>query len=66
MRIPTGLNDTIKVCRIEIVDWNDTLRKSVELTADNFNTITIPYNGQYMDQFTFLLIIIYHQSKLIQ
>jgi len=54
MRIPTGLNDTIKVCRIEIVDWNDTLRKSVELTADNFNTITIPYNGQYMDQFYFL------------
>lgn len=51
MRIPTGLNDTTKVCRIEIIDWNDILRKSVELTAENFKTISIQYNGQYMDKF---------------
>lgn len=54
MRIPTGLNDTTKVCRIEIVDWNDTLRKSIELIALNFRAQNSVYSGNYMDKFYFV------------
>lgn len=51
MRIPIGLNDTTKVCRIEVVDWNDTVRKSIELTARNFRANDSIYAGNYMDKF---------------
>jgi hypothetical protein len=53
IRIPIGLSDTIKVCRIEIIDWDDSVRKSVDLTALNFRRQDTAYSGKYMDEFYF-------------
>lgn len=53
IRIPTGLAPTTQVCKIEILNWDSNIVKSVDISAVNFQTQTISYDGNYMDEFYF-------------
>ncbi len=53
IRIPTGLSINTKVCRIEILDWDSSVVKSIELTVNEFKDGNQNYNGNYMDEFYF-------------
>ena len=53
IRIPTGLSPNTKVCRIEILDWDSNMVKSIEISAENFQTQLLSYDGRYMDEFYF-------------
>jgi hypothetical protein len=41
------------VCRIEILRYDSTLIKSIEIKTWNFKNDTLPYNGRYVEQFFF-------------
>ena len=53
IRIPTGLSINTKVCRIEILDWDSSIVKSIELTVNEFKDGNQNYNGNYMEEFYF-------------
>jgi hypothetical protein len=52
IRIPIGVGNNTPVCRIEIVNWEDSLVKTFELTGASFKNESGNYYGQYLDEFS--------------
>ena len=56
-RIRINPQDTLtnkRVCRIEIINWNDSIIKSIDLgSRNNFRTASNPYDGQYLEEYFF-------------
>lgn len=51
IRIPTGLPPNTLICRIEVLDWDSSIVRSVDLVAENFIDSFNNYGGNYLDEF---------------
>jgi hypothetical protein len=47
-------NQEVKVCRIEMIDWNDNLVKSVDIRVKNFKNLNLRYLGDYIVEYYYL------------
>ena len=50
IKIPQNTNDNARVCRIEIVNWGDTIIKTYEIMASHYKFHN-SYSGNYIDEF---------------
>ncbi|MFZ1320742.1 MAG: hypothetical protein WAT71_04225 [Ignavibacteria bacterium] len=54
IRIPTGISDNTPVCRVEVLDWNGTIIKNLDLIAKNFmKGQVVQYDGRYREDYFF-------------
>jgi len=51
IRIPQGISNNTRVCRIDIIGWENNPVISFELTGFSFQDSNYQYNGEYIDKF---------------